>query len=291
MNVHVDVGAIEALVAVDIKEHILEAGIAEQGLEFAVRAEAVVKHHRHALRPAVRADRGIGAPVKILEQRGGHVPAWLVQHLDRVQRRFGTVTSRQPAQQFDGKIHVLGTRVPLADILDAAVVEAVLAAGRGVQIDHHPQPGLLRPAKRAIEHLDAALDEGMRRAAVTRVPGIGRAENPVTDGDTHGVDAAFGEPEEILARDPVVPVRTQPCGRCAAQFGTPGGFIGSRKAGEHAGRHPLLEHQPATQVHAAQAISRAGGIHCACCTTGTCGASGTASAPNQRRDRNENACR
>ena len=146
-----------------------------------MRAEAVVEDDRDLLRAAVRADRRVGAPVVSLEQLGRDVPARLVQHLDRVQGRRGAVARREPAQHVDRVRQVLLAGVPLADVQDAAVVEAVLAAGRRVQVEHDAQAELGRPVERPVEHLDAALDEGVRIAAVLRVVRIGRAEDPVAE--------------------------------------------------------------------------------------------------------------
>ena len=118
----------------------------------------------------------------------------------------------EAAQQIHAEIDVLAARVPLAHVLDAAVVEAVLAARRGVQVEHHAQAALPGPVHRAIEHLDAALDEGVRICAIGRMVRVRRAEDPMSEWNAHGVDAGLREPREIGARHERIPMRAQSAG-------------------------------------------------------------------------------
>jgi hypothetical protein len=57
VDVEVDVGALEALVAVHVEQHVGEARFLEQPEELAVRAKAVVEHHGDVRRRSARIAR------------------------------------------------------------------------------------------------------------------------------------------------------------------------------------------------------------------------------------------
>jgi hypothetical protein len=253
VDIQVEVGALEALVAMHVEQHVLEAGPAEKLRELAVLAEAVVEHHGHPRRFAVGADRIIGTLVIVLEHRRRHIPARLVQHLDAVQRGSGAVARREPSEQVDRMREIFRARVPFTDILDAAVVEAVLAPGRGVQVEQHAQPELGCPVEHAVHDVDAPFDERMASHAVLRMVGIWRPQDPMPDRQAHGVDADRSKPRDVLARDEAVPMGPQPGRSLASQLGAPCGLVGCLEPVEQARRHPLLEHQPAAEIDAAQA--------------------------------------
>ena len=149
-------------------------------------------------------------------------------------------------------VQVLLAGVPFTDILDAAVVESVLTAGRRVQVHQHVQAELRGPAQGTVQDLDAALDEGVRVGAVAGVIRIRRTENPVAHGNAHGVDARLGQPGEILTCDESFPVGPQTRRGVAAKRCAPGGLIGCRESGKKARRHPLLQQEPSAEVHPAK---------------------------------------
>ena len=153
--------------------------------------------------------------------------------------------------------HVFLARVPFADVLDAAVVKAVLAAGGCMQVECDENAELRGPVERAVQHVDAAFDERMRVCAVLAVIRIRRAEDPVPDRDAHRVDADACKPRKILARDEALPVGTQPRRRLPAQLRAIGGLISRREPIEQARFHPLFQQQPATEIDASE-VDRGG---------------------------------
>ncbi|MNC23871.1 hypothetical protein D3C75_719080 [compost metagenome] len=236
----------------DVEDHVAVLRLLHEAQVFAEIAKPVVEHHRHPLGRAVFANALVGGQVVGLEVVGGHVPAWFVEHLDGVQRRMVAIALGQAFKHAERVFQIFRTGVPLADILDPAVVEAVLAAGRGVQVEYHAQAELLCPVHGAVEHRDAAHHEGMAAGAIARVIGVVGAEDPVPQRNAHGVQAVLGQPGEIVAGDESVPVAVQFFASRFAQLGAPGGFIGGGQPLEQAGHHPLLQYQPAAQVDPAQ---------------------------------------
>lgn len=142
-------------------------------------------------------------------------PRRLVDHLEprehlleRHARR-----ARHAAQERDellpdeqGAPHVWQARLvrqqPVGAPGPAAVVEAVLRAGRGVQVDEHLEPELHRP----VQHL-------LQRALHLRLPDPRLArlhvDQPVGDRDAHRVDARALEAHEVVVRDEALPVRRE----------------------------------------------------------------------------------
>ena len=252
VDIHIDVATFEALVTVDIEQHIAERRRLHEAQVFAEITEAIMEHHRHLLGRRMPADALIGLQVIGLQVVGGHIPARLVERLDGMQRRMPAVALGQALQYRQRVLQVFRPSVPLADILDAAVVETVLATRRRMQVQHHLQAELLRPGHGIVEHGNAAFDKGMASLAIAGVIGVVGAENPVSQRDAHGVDAAPGQPGKILAGDPALPVRPQALGGGGAQLGAPGGLVGRRQALEQAGHHPFLQYQPAAQIDPTQ---------------------------------------
>ena len=252
VDVAVDIAALEALVAVQVEHHVDEFRRLHKAQVFLERAEAIVEHHADFIRRTVLANPPVGVDVVAFQVVGGHVPARLVEHFDGMQSRFGVVTRGQAFEHAQRVLAVVGLGVPFADILDPAVIETVLAAGGGVQVEDNFQLQLFGPGEGAVEHRQAAFDEGVAVLAVAAVVRIVGAEDPMADWDAHGVDAVLMQPDKILAGDERVPVLLQALRGGGAQFGAPGGFIGGLQALEHTGGHPFLQHQPATKVDAAE---------------------------------------
>ena len=113
-----------------------------------------------------------------------------------------------------------------------------------------------RPIKRAIQHIDAARNKRVQIGFVFGVVGIIRAENPVTERNAHGVDAACREPSEILLSNPCVPVCAQFFSGSRAEFRAPSGFIGGGHTFKQTRHHPFFQYQPAAKIYTAHFFDR-----------------------------------
>ena len=243
----------KALIAVDIDGHVAELRLLEKSRILPEAAEAVVEHHRHPLGRAMAADAVIGVAGVALQQIGGDIPARLVEHLDAVQRRVIFVTLRQALQYIQGVLDVLLVGMPLANTQDAAVVETVLAARRGMEIKNHPQAELPGPLENLVDDLQAPDHKGIALLVVAAVIGIVLAEQPVADRQAHGVDAGTFQPGKVVAGDEGVPVVVQAPRRLGlAQLDAVGGLVGGLQPLEQTGGDPFLQHQPAAEIDAAQ---------------------------------------
>ncbi|MCY1429421.1 hypothetical protein D9M71_453370 [compost metagenome] len=258
VDIAVDVAALEALVAVDIEDHVGKFRRLHEPQVLLEGAEAVMEDHADPLGLAVATNALVGVEVVAFQVLGRHIPARLVEHFDGMQGGPAVVTLGQALQHIQRVLAVLHLGVPFADILDPAVIETVLAAGRRVQVQDDPQLELVRPGERPVEYLDPALDEGVGVVAIAAVVRVVRAEDPVAERNAHGVDAVLVQPGEILAGDEAVPVLPEPFRGTCAQLGAPGGFIGGPQALEQARGHPFLQHQPAAEIHSAQFLAGIG---------------------------------
>ena len=64
------------------------------------------------------------------------------------------------------------------------------------------------------------------------------------------------QPNKIVTGDKAIPVLLQARRGGGAKLSAPSGFIYGLEAGEDAGGHPFFQHQPATEVNAAQLQAR-----------------------------------
>ncbi len=135
MYVHFDFLAGKALVAVYVVDHVLVLRRLHEAQILVVGAESVMKSDRHALRRAVRTDRIISTQVVRFEKISGNIPARFVEQLNAVKGGRCAVAFGKPSQYLDRMRYVFLACVPFADILDAAVVKAVLAAGSRVEVE------------------------------------------------------------------------------------------------------------------------------------------------------------
>jgi|GEM_PF-6913090 len=252
MNVCFNIRAIEALVAVYVEDHILVLRWLHEAQILTVGAKTVVEDDRHTLRRTVSANRVVRAQIICLKQCRGHVPPRLIEQLNAVKGRCGAVSPGKTAQYIDRMRQIFFACVPFADILDAAVVKTVLAAGSRMEIDDNGNAERLCPFESAVQNIDAAFDKRMRVWAVFAVIRIWRAENPVPDRNANGIDANAGKPGEIRAGDEMFPVVAKPHRCIPAKLRTPGGLIRCRKPIEQARRHPFFQQQPAAQIDAAE---------------------------------------
>ncbi|MDT4824294.1 hypothetical protein FQZ97_575400 [compost metagenome] len=217
-----------------------------------------MEDHADLLGLAVAANALVGVEVVTFQVIGRHIPAWLVEHFDGMQAGLTVITLGQALQHIQRVLAILRLGVPFADILDPAVIEAVLAAGGGVQVQDDPQLAFVRPGERPVEYLDSPLDERVGVVAVAAVVGVIRAEDPVAEWNAHGIDAPLVQPDEVIARDEAVPVLPEPLRGTRAHLGAPGGLIRGLQPIEQAGGHPFFQNQPAAQVHSAQFLARVG---------------------------------
>ena len=170
-----------------------------------------------------------------------------------MQRRLIGVPLGQPFQHGQGVFDVLLVGMPLANVEDAAVVEAVLTARRGMEVENHPQAELPGPLKDLVDDGKPPFHKGVARLLIAAVVGVVLAEEPVADRQPHGIDAGTFQPGEVVAGDEGVPVLVQAPGSLGlAQLDAVGGLVGGFKPREQTRRNPFFQHQPAAEIDAAQ---------------------------------------
>ena len=116
-----------------------------------------------------------------------------------------------------------------------AVIPAILAAGRAVQVEHQLQVVLTGLIEREIQEIGRSHK------------GLWRFERPITNREANGVEAAVFNPAKIFSSDKCLPMFLEARFGLIAQRERLAVLVGRVTASIYIGDHPFLKDEPAAE--------------------------------------------